>query len=210
MANSKSNSSPVPASAPASGRGKQTAELHQHGPTGHDAGHNTGHNTGHETGHVTGHDHGPCLAQSLGRAERTFVDQGLKLTPLRRRVLEEVAGSHDAVGAYDVLESLSRKTGTRIAPISVYRALDVLQAAGVIHRVESKNAFFACHADHDQKQRPVVLVCDRCRGVTEVVASTAFIPIDAVAAAYGFKTRQTVVEIAGQCKACTNVTAGPV
>jgi Fur family transcriptional regulator, zinc uptake regulator len=148
------------------------------------------------------HDHAPCLAQSLSRAERTFIDQGLKMTPLRRRVLEEVAGSHDAVGAYDVLDALSRKTGTRVAPISVYRALDVLQSAGVIHRVESRNAFFACHADHGARQRPVVLVCDDCRGVTEVVASAAFAPIDAVAAAHGFRTRHTVIEVAGACSTC--------
>jgi Fur family transcriptional regulator, zinc uptake regulator len=155
------------------------------------------------------HDHGPCLAQSLSRAERTFVDQGLKMTPLRRRVLEEVAGSHDAVGAYAVLDALSRKTGTRVAPISVYRALDVLQSAGVIHRVESRNAFFACHADHDTRQRPVVLVCDACHGVTEVVASAAFTPVDEVAAAHGFHTRHTVIEVAGQCRICVASVLAP-
>jgi Fur family transcriptional regulator, zinc uptake regulator len=148
------------------------------------------------------HDHAPCVALSLNRAEQAFIDQGLKLTPLRRKVLEQVAASHDAVGAYDVLEALSRKSGTRIAPITVYRALDVLQSVGVIHRVESRNAFFACHAEHGIRQRPVVLICDVCRGVTEVIAQAVFTPIDAVVADRGFQARQTVVEVTGRCAAC--------
>jgi Fur family transcriptional regulator, zinc uptake regulator len=148
------------------------------------------------------HDHGPCLAQSLSRAEQAFVDQGLKLTPLRRRVLEEVAASHDAVGAYDVLDRMARKSGTRIAPISVYRALDVLQDAGVVHRVESRNAFFACHATHGASQPHAVLVCDTCAAVTEVEAAEAFGAVAAITAANGFQPRRTVIEVSGLCHGC--------
>jgi Fur family transcriptional regulator, zinc uptake regulator len=150
------------------------------------------------------HDHGRCLAQSLGRAEKAFVDQGLKLTPLRRRVLEEVAASHDAVGAYDVLDRMARKSGTRIAPISIYRALDVLQDAGVIHRVESRNAFFACHTVHGASQPPVVLVCDRCATVIEVEAVQAFDVIEEITSAHKFEPRRTVIEVAGQCSSCAD------
>jgi Fur family transcriptional regulator, zinc uptake regulator len=160
----------------------------------------------HADTHDHTHDHGPCLAQSLSRAEQAFVDQGLKLTPLRRRVLEEVAASHDAVGAYDVLDRMARKSGTKIAPISVYRALDVLQDAGVIHRVESRNAFFACHATHGDRHPPVVLVCDACAVVTEVEAAQAFGAIDAIAVAQRFTPRRTVIEVAGQCAGCAGAT----
>lgn len=155
-----------------------------------------------ETQQEHGHDHAPCLAQSLSRAERAFVDQGLKMTPLRRRVLEEVAASHDAVGAYDVLERMARKAGSRIAPISIYRALDVLQEAGVIHRVESRNAFFACHTVHAARHPPVVLVCDTCAAVTEVEAEQAFDTIDAIVSANRFQPRRTVIEVAGLCSGC--------
>ena len=151
-----------------------------------------------------GHDHALCLAQLLSRAERTFVDQGLKMTPLRRRVLEEVASSHDAVGAYDVLERMARKTATRMAPISIYRALDVLRDAGVIHRVESRNAFFACHATHEARHPAVVLVCDTCAMVTEVEAAQAYKAIDGIATANQFQSRRTMVEVAGLCRGCVD------
>ena len=94
------------------------------------------------------HDHGACVHDALHRAETAFEAKGMKLTPLRRLVFEEIAGSHDAVGAYDVLDRLARKTGERMAPVSVYRAIDALLEAGVVHRLESRNAFFACHTPH--------------------------------------------------------------
>ena len=99
-----------------------------------------------------GHNHMTCLSDAMHRAERAFDAKGLRMTELRRRVFEEIADSHHAVGAYDVLERLGKKGGTRLAPISVYRAIDALLAAGVIHRLESKNAFFACHAPHAEQR----------------------------------------------------------
>ena len=43
------------------------------------------------------------------------------------------------------------RKGTRLAPISVYRALDALLEAGVVHRLESKNAYFACSRLHQPR-----------------------------------------------------------
>ncbi|MGE0765963.1 MAG: Fur family transcriptional regulator [Hyphomicrobiaceae bacterium] len=149
-----------------------------------------------------GHDHGPCLAEVIERAQAAFDTTGLRLTELRRRVLEEVAGSHKAIGAYDVLERLSARGGRRLAPISVYRALDTLVAAGVVHRLESRNAFFACHAAHAANRRQIVLACDTCGSVAEVSGARVFEGITAAADAVGFRTQQALVEVSGLCKAC--------
>ena len=73
-------------------------------------------------------------------------------------MFEEIAATHASIGAYDILAKLAEK-GTRLAPISVYRAIDALLEAGVIHRLESKNAFFACRRmDHRTGRRPIFLV----------------------------------------------------
>ncbi len=130
-----------------------------------------------------------------------FDSKGLKLTPLRRQVFEEIAGSHDAVGAYDVLDRLMRKTGERMAPVSVYRAIDALLEAGVVHRLESRNAFFACHTPHSGK-RHIALVCDDCGAVKEIDGTSVLASIDAAVAATRFVARATVVEVAGQCHPC--------
>ena len=147
------------------------------------------------------HDHQSCIHTALERAEEAFEGRGLKLTPLRRQVFAEIAGSHDAVGAYDVLDSLMRKTGERMAPISVYRAIDALLDAGVVHRLESKNAFFACHTPHAGK-RHIALVCEGCGLVAEIDGTSVFAAIEAATDRTPFVVSRSVVEISGHCASC--------
>lgn len=152
-----------------------------------------------------GHDHGTCLADLIERAQAAFEAQGLRLTELRRLVLEEVASSHKAVGAYDVLERLSARGKRRLAPISVYRALDSLVATGLVHRLESRNAFFACHAAHAANRRQIVLACETCGAVAEVAGARVFDGIAAAAEAVGFRMTHALVEVSGSCTACQSV-----
>ncbi len=150
-----------------------------------------------------GHDHGPCVSDTLKRAAEAFEAKGLRLTPLRRRVLEEVAASHHAIGAYDILERLARKEDTRLAPISVYRALEALLDMGVVHRLESRNAYFACHTSHGKNgTRQIVLACERCATVAEVAAPVAFDAIDGAANTAGFRASRALVEVVGLCATC--------
>lgn len=150
------------------------------------------------------HDHSACLAGVIAHAETEFERQGLRMTPLRRTVLEEVAGSHHAIGAYEVLERMASKAGRRMAPISVYRALDCLVEAGVVHRLESRNAFFACHTRHTAGQRQVVLACETCGVVVEVKAPAVFDGISSASAAAGFAMQRALVEVMGTCSACAS------
>lgn len=145
------------------------------------------------------HDHAPCLEDAIERARKAFDAKGLKLTPLRLSVFKEIAGSHRVIGAYEVLECIARK-GERLAPISVYRAIDALVEVGLVHRFESRNAFFACHSGHEGRQ--VVLACEACGRVAEVSAGSVFEGIDAAAEAAMFQPRTAVVEVWGQCAAC--------
>lgn len=150
-----------------------------------------------------GHDHAPCLKDTLRRAADAFEARGLKLTPLRQRVLEEVAASHHAIGAYEILERLARKERTRMAPISVYRALEALLEMGVVHRLESRNAYFACHVPHGKHgTRQIVLACERCATVAEIATPAAFDAIDGAARGAGFQPTRVMVEVAGLCATC--------
>ena len=148
------------------------------------------------------HDHGPCLEDMLARAETAFAERGLRLTPLRRRVLSEIAGSHTAVGAYDLLERLASAGGRRLAPISVYRALDSLVETGIVHRLESRNAFFACHAPHAGDRRRVVLACERCGTVAEMESAGVFAELAGIATRAGFAAGRMMVEIICSCGRC--------
>ena len=85
------------------------------------------------------HDHGQCretLLDELAAAART---RGLRLTPVRVRVLELLGEAHRAMGAYEILDRL-RAEGLGSQPPVVYRALDFLIGAGFVHKIERLNA----------------------------------------------------------------------
>src|SRR5262249_58972036 len=135
----------------------------------------------------------------MERAREAFQTKGLKLTPLRQSVFREIAASHKAIGAYEVLDRLARR-GERLAPISVYRAIEALVAAGMVHRFESRNAFFACHAGHQMRQ--LVLACEGCGRVAEADADAVFAAIDSCSERAGFAAKGAVVEVRGLCASC--------
>ena len=107
------------------------------------------------------HDHGRCTADALQHAERVCARRSQKFTPIRRQVLEALLSSHRPLGAYEIIEELA-KSNSRPAPITVYRALDFLMENGLVHRIESRNAFLACAHDHDEAAMVAFLICERC------------------------------------------------
>lgn len=147
------------------------------------------------------HDHSRCVADTLTRAEETCEESGRRLTPLRRRVLEELAESHSPVGAYDIVERL-KKAGDSTPVMSVYRALDFLVTEGLAHRIESRNAFLACNRGHDAEEVVVFLLCERCGTVAEVTSGDVGRGLARVVGAVGFETHAPVLEIKGLCDRC--------
>jgi Fur family transcriptional regulator, zinc uptake regulator len=149
------------------------------------------------------HDHGRCLAAAMARAEQRCAEHGLRLTPQRRRVLEIVAASHTAVGAYEILARMGEE-GRLPAPVSVYRALEFLVRHGLAHRVESLNAFIACLDDAHGPQAQF-LICQHCRTVAEISSPEIEAAISAGAEKVGFVAGARVVEIRGLCRNCARV-----
>lgn len=146
------------------------------------------------------HNHATCTAELLSRAERTCERRGSKLTGQRREVLNCVAQSHQAVGAYDVIERMAAH-GPRPAPITVYRALDFLLAHGLVHKIESRNAFVACSHAHDGEPA-AMLICESCGLVAELDAPGIFADLQALAKGQGFTQHRTVIELSGLCETC--------
>jgi Fur family zinc uptake transcriptional regulator len=147
------------------------------------------------------HDHAQCVADTLTRAEEACDQSGRRLTPLRRRVLEVLAASHSPVGAYDIVERL--KQASESAPaMSVYRALDFLVTEGLVHRIESRNAFLACNRGHGSDEVVVFLLCERCGIVAEVKSDAVGRDLSRAAGAVGFEAHAPVLEIKGLCATC--------
>jgi Fur family zinc uptake transcriptional regulator len=146
------------------------------------------------------HDHRRCQRQLLSAARRVCEQRQLRLTSRRRQVLETLLASHQPLGAYDILASLNQAgSAERIAPPIVYRALEFLLAQGLIHRIESRNAFISCvHPEHQCTAQ--FLICRNCEQVAEIEHSDP--GLLAQADSLGFAVDHSVVEITGVCAEC--------
>ncbi|MGI9221909.1 MAG: Fur family transcriptional regulator [Woeseiaceae bacterium] len=148
----------------------------------------------------TAHDHNHCVADALATAERLCDERGLRFTTVRRRVLELVWDSHKPIGAYDILEVLNKETGSA-APPKVYRALDFLIDAGLVHRLDSLNAFIGC-PDPAQRHAGQFLICLECRSVTELYDSEIEDLVARTANQHQFAASRQMLEVEGICNSC--------
>lgn len=130
--------------------------------------------------------------------------RGLRLTEPRAQVLGIVVEAGSPLTAYQVLDELG-KLVKNPKPPTVYRALDFLQEAGLVHRIESLNSYVACHGDHahghDQHSNQF-LICDDCGHVQEIELPQMDKTIGEKAGTSGFKTSHWSAEIHGICKDC--------
>ena len=147
------------------------------------------------------HDHGRCSSDAMAIAEALCVERGQRLTPIRRKVLDVLLGSHKPLGAYEIIDRLAPK-GPRPAPITAYRALDFLRENGLVHRIESRNAFIACVHNHAAGELVVFLICERCGAVGEAPSPDVATTLASAARAAGFTPKSPVLEITGVCTHC--------
>lgn len=146
------------------------------------------------------HDHARCIRQAVASAEKICNREQVSLTPLRRRILEIIWRAHEPIGAYEILAELG-KNREKVGPPTVYRALEFLQSAGLVHRLDSLNAFLGC----DQPESPhggAFLVCARCRRATEMRDSILSRTLRERARALGFPLETCAVEIKTICNEC--------
>ena len=147
------------------------------------------------------HDHNDCLDEAIRNAEQRCRLEGLRLTELRKRVLTLVWESHKPQRAYDILEGLEQY-GHRPAPPTAYRALDFLVQAGLIHRIESLNAYIGC-ADPHQHHSSQFFICDECDAVAEIQDTALTRKLTQNANELGFTPRDQTIEIHGLCGDCS-------
>ena len=146
------------------------------------------------------HNHSHCINAAIGEAEAICMQRGVRLTEIRRRVLELVWEGHRPVKAYNILDELTREN-RRAAPPTVYRALDFLLDAGLVHRIETLNAYVGCggpRAPHVGQ----FLVCRKCGAVAEINDPKITQLVAKKAVALNFKVERQTVEVAGLCPDC--------
>ncbi|MBC7309115.1 MAG: transcriptional repressor [Actinomycetales bacterium] len=123
---------------------------------------------------------------------------GMRVTTTRQRVYAEVARTPHATPEA-LIESVNA-SGPRVPPSSVYRALEALEAAGVVTHTHLDHHAPTYHlAEH---HRHLHLVCRVCGAVRESEVGLADELVAALEREHGFAADVTHMAIQGECSSC--------
>lgn len=149
------------------------------------------------------HNHQLCINTALATAKQLCSKNSAKLTSIREQVLTIILQSHSPCGAYRILEMLASAEDPpcKLAPPTVYRALEFLLEHGLIHRIASLNAYIAC-CRPARKHQAQFLLCQRCEQAMELNADEISSAIMDSAKELGFAAADPCVEIFGLCPEC--------
>lgn len=120
------------------------------------------------------------------------------------KIMRLLKDTEKPLSAYDILAKL-RRQGLR-SPPTVYRALNLLGKRGLVHKIETLNAFVACRKP--ESRRPKVghtsafAICTSCNAISEYDDPVLDIAMTKVKQALLANVDKRSIEILGLCKAC--------
>ncbi len=139
--------------------------------------------------------------KQLKQAQQVCQQRGARLTPIREQVFLLLAKHKGAIGAYDLLAEL-KESDPAAKPATIYRALDFLNKQGLVHKIESINAFVLCHHFSDCNHPVQLLICDKCGNVEEIQSNNFDLILRSMADSSGFTISHQIIEAHGECKTC--------
>ncbi|HEX6120705.1 MAG TPA: transcriptional repressor, partial [Dongiaceae bacterium] len=83
----------------------------------------------------------------------------------------------------------------------VYRALEFLLEQGLVHKIESLNAFVGCNQP-EERHVSQFLICTSCKAAVELNDLSILEAIEARAGQAGFTLNRLTIEAQGLCAAC--------
>jgi len=123
-----------------------------------------------------------------------------KLSPHDQTVLTLLEKSARPMTAYTILDALN-PAGFR-SPPTVYRALESLMKKGLIHRIESLNAYTACHHEEAAGHISPFAICSACGTVEEIDNDALARAVKKMAGQFLAQLERKVFELTGICHAC--------
>jgi Fur family zinc uptake transcriptional regulator len=141
------------------------------------------------------------VEEAVADAVRICRERGSRFTERRRQVLELIWTSHEPVGAYYILDMMNAEKSARIAPMTVYRAIDFLMANGLVHRIASRNVYVGC-SHPDSRHAGYFLICRECGRVAEIDEDAISSALRDGTKHAGFDAISPMIEIEGRCLNC--------
>ena len=113
------------------------------------------------------------------------------------KIMQLLGKSKKPLTAYDILAGLSIKT-----PPTVYRALNKLIKDGLVHRIESLNAFIPCRSSFEHDHADNFAVCKLCGEVMEIHDGKVEKLLKSWSTKAKFTVERTMIELLGYCRKC--------
>ena len=145
-------------------------------------------------------DHEVCIESAMREAESICQEKGLRFTELRREVLRLIWLSHIPTKAYDILEKLKGKAWSAKPP-TVYRALDFLLETGLVHKLDSINAYIGCSHPREH-EGCYFLICTDCNEAKECCSPELTDAIELAWSKNSFRPKKVTLEVLCQCGKC--------
>lgn len=146
----------------------------------------------------------------VAEAERKqFIDfirsRGMRVTPERLALLEEIYRQHGHIDAEEILAGL-RSSGQKVSRATVYRNLELLVECGLVQRQRlGRNRYLYEHVHAGQSHDH--LACRDCGRVVEFVSPAIQAMLNEICRAHGFSRDDRQVQILGLCQACAEARA---
>ncbi|MCS5587516.1 MAG: transcriptional repressor [Porticoccaceae bacterium] len=147
------------------------------------------------------HDHVRCINAAIAQAYELCANLQVRMTPTREAILRLLWQSHQPLGAYQLQEQLAKVTNKRIAPPTIYRAIEFLLELGLVHRIPSLNAFFGCPFPNSEHSN-IFMICDQCKSVAEVADKQINKLLETLSHKANFKLQTRTIELFGLCPNC--------
>lgn len=127
--------------------------------------------------------------------------RGLKDTLPRRAVLQALSAAVHPMSVRQIAQSLKRQRQT-MGLVTVYRVVDALLRAGLVHRHFSGDAFSLCTLP-DVHGHHVLIQCVSCGTVREAHDHDLCKKEESVAKRLGFRSVSHASELLGTCSRCS-------
>jgi Fe2+ or Zn2+ uptake regulation protein len=136
---------------------------------------------------------------SIDKAEQILKRFSLKRTDLRISLLGLLLNEDRAFSQAEIIEALEKQTES-VDRVSIYRNLNQLKAAGIVHEIEN-NKYVSC--SHDcEKHAHVLLYCQSCKKHNEIKDHDKLNTFFKAIGGFQFLSANRAVFLKGICKTC--------
>ena len=146
-----------------------------------------------------------CLVGELTPIEKFrefLLTKGERLTRERLIIVEEVFAKHEHFDADDLIARVVQdKTGRRVSRATVYRALKLLEDAGLLRKVARPNGSEVYEHDYGYPQHDH-LICAKCGELIEFTNEAISAIVDTICNQHGFNKSGHRLEVYGICAKC--------